>query len=122
MRIYTCNTCSKIHLEAGNVLVHFPALENLRIYMDYLESVDVPYYAAINSKKGLEKVIILPVGETAVNMAFTVQEFEMLKDTVRDYLTGEAGKAEAVAVCGGQQLSSAPTGHRDDWYFIFQMK
>jgi hypothetical protein len=86
MRIFKCKTCSKIHLEAGNVLIHFPSPERLRKFLNYLESIDPAYYAAINRKKGLAKEIFLPVGDLSVNMAFTVAEFEELKQTIGDYL------------------------------------
>jgi hypothetical protein len=88
MRIFTCKACSKIHVETGNVLLHFSTPEKLKAYLDYLESIDVSYYETINGKKGLKKVIILPVvGDSSVNLAFTVQEFEAVKEMIRDYLT-----------------------------------
>jgi hypothetical protein len=76
-------------VEVGNVLMHFSSPEKLKIYSDYLESIDVAYYAAINKKKGLERVIILPVVDMCVHLTFTVQEFEMLKEIIRDYLTNK---------------------------------
>ncbi|MDR2385889.1 MAG: hypothetical protein LBD80_09590 [Tannerella sp.] len=87
MRIFKCNTCSKIHLEAGNLLIHFPSVDRLKKFLDHLESIDVAYYAAINRKKGLEKDIFLPVDNSTVNMAFSVSEFNELKEMIQDYLT-----------------------------------
>ncbi|MDR1666266.1 MAG: hypothetical protein LBS03_01035 [Bacteroidales bacterium] len=79
-------------MEAGNVLMHFSSPEKLKIYSDYLASIDVPYYAAINKSKGLEKVIILPVVDMCVYATFTVQEFETLKELIRDYLANRTKK------------------------------
>ncbi|MDR1454847.1 MAG: hypothetical protein LBJ01_04270 [Tannerella sp.] len=102
MRLFKCSACSKIHLEAGNVLVHFPSLERLGKFLNYLESIDPFHYASINRKKGLAKDIFLPVGDLAVNMAFTVAEFEELKRTVSEYLA--AHKAEAHPPAGFGEL------------------
>jgi hypothetical protein len=82
--------------------MHFTCPEKLRFYLNYLETIDVPYYAAINGNKGLEKVIILPVAETSVNIAFTVQEFELLKETIHNYLMGKT-MTKDVAVYASQQ-------------------
>jgi hypothetical protein len=61
----------------------------LQVYFDYLNSIDVAYYAAINRSKGLTKEIILPLGDhISVNLAFTVQEFDALKEMIRRYLSG----------------------------------
>jgi hypothetical protein len=55
-----------------------------------LDSIDAAYFAAINRKKGLTKVIILPLDTSgAVHLGFTLQEFEDLKATIRNYLSGE---------------------------------
>jgi hypothetical protein len=96
MRIYKCNRCSKIHLEIGNTHLHFSSEDRLRFYLNYLDSIDVTYYAAINRNKGLNKEIILPLGECiAVNLAFTVSEFETLKRIIRGYLSGKSGTRPA---------------------------
>lgn len=87
MRIYTCKTCSKIHVEIGNTIIHFASPEKLNAYLDYLKSIDVDYYAGINRGKGLSKEIFLQV-TNSVNLAFTRAEFEQLKQTVLDYLAG----------------------------------
>ena len=90
MKVYKCNFCSKIHLEAGNIVMHFSTITQLIIYSDYLESIDVSYYAALNKNKWTAKDIFIPLeNETSVNMAFTVCEFESLKMTIRDYLSGK---------------------------------
>ncbi|MDR1866202.1 MAG: hypothetical protein LBR08_11610 [Bacteroidales bacterium] len=65
MRIFKCNACNKIHLEAGNILMHFPSTERLRRFLNYLESIDAPHYAAINRNKGLAKDVYLPVDTPA---------------------------------------------------------
>lgn len=88
MRVFKCSACSKIHVEAGNVLIHFPSPERLKKFLDYIESIDADYYAALNRSKGLARDIYLPVGDMSVNMAFSVAEFEELKRAVRDYLAG----------------------------------
>ncbi|MDR1603118.1 MAG: hypothetical protein LBS42_11935 [Tannerella sp.] len=89
MRVFKCSACSKIHVEAGNVLIHFPSPERLRKFLDYLESIDADHYAALNRSRGLEKDIYLPAGDRlSVNMAFSVAEFEELKRAVRNYLAG----------------------------------
>ncbi|MDR2121009.1 MAG: hypothetical protein LBP64_09100 [Tannerella sp.] len=85
MRIFKCKSCTKIHVEAGNVLIHFPSPERLKKFLNYLESIDVDYYSALNRNKGLAKDIFLPVGDMSVNMAFSVEEFEELKQAIRDY-------------------------------------
>ena len=100
MKVYKCNCCSKIHLEAGNVLIHFPSIQQLKILLDYLESIDVAFYAAINKNRLTSKSIIIPLGDTAcINMAFTVSEFETLKRTIRDYLSGGTSPGETFVKC-----------------------
>ena len=100
MKISKCNCCSKIHLEAGNILIHFPSIQQLKIYSDYLESIDVAFYAAINKNRLTSKSIVIPLGdETSVNMAFTVSEFEILKRTIRDYLSGGTSLCESYVSC-----------------------
>ena len=96
MRIYTCNKCSKIHLEIGNTHIHFSTLEKLKTYLDYLDAIDIAYYSAINRSKGLTKEIILPLGEQlSVNLAFTTLEFETLKKIIRNYLHGSLSIQES---------------------------
>jgi hypothetical protein len=85
-KIYKCRTCQKIHLEAGNVLIHFPSWGQLRKYLNYLESIDVSYYVATNRKKGLAKDIFLPVDGGMVNIAFSLDEFEEMKTVIHSYL------------------------------------
>ncbi|MDR1023908.1 MAG: hypothetical protein LBL94_11675 [Prevotellaceae bacterium] len=89
MRIFKCSACSKIHVEAGNVLMHFPTLKRLMGFLDYLESIDPHYYKAANSSKGLARDVYLPVGDASVSMAFSVGEFEELKQTIRRFLDKE---------------------------------
>lgn len=91
IRIYKCKACEKIHLEAGNALIHFPTLQRLRQYLDYLETIDAPHYAALNRKKGLSKDVFLPVEGSTVNIAFSLDEFETMKNVIRNYLS-ENGK------------------------------
>jgi hypothetical protein len=88
IRIYKCKACEKIHLEAGNVLIHFPTRERLRHYLNYLETVDAPYYASLNRKKSLTKDVFLPVDGSTVNIAFSLEEFETMKRVIRNYLSG----------------------------------
>jgi hypothetical protein len=76
-------------VEAGNVMMHFPTLVRLKGFSDYLESIDPHYYKAVNSSKGLTHDVYLPVGDTSVSMAFSVDEFEALKQTVRRFLHKE---------------------------------
>ena len=100
MKVYKCNSCSKIHLEAGNVLIYFPSIHQLKIYSDYLESIDVAFYAAINKNRLTSKAIIIPLGDKeCINMAFTVSEFEILKRTIRDYLSGGISPCESFVKC-----------------------
>jgi histidinol phosphatase-like enzyme len=88
MRIFKCNSCSRIHLEIANTQIHFSSLTDLELYLKTLDSIDTAYYAAVNRKKGLTKVIILPLNNTGnIQMGFTEQEFEELKSIIRDYLS-----------------------------------
>ena len=88
IRIFTCNNCSRIHLEIGNTQIHFKSLRHLQDYLKNLDSIDAAYFAAINRKKGLAKVIILPLDTAgAIHLGFTEQEFENLKKTIRNYLS-----------------------------------
>jgi hypothetical protein len=88
MRIYTCKTCAKIHVEIGNTIIHFASPAKLNAYLDYLNAIDAEYYASLNRGKGLTKDIFLQLTHS-VNLAFTLEEFEQLKRTVFDYLAGE---------------------------------
>lgn len=87
MHIYTCSTCSKIHVEIGNTIIHFATPEKLKTYLVYLESIDVKYYSEINRKRGLSKEIFLQITNES-SLAFTVSEFEHFKQVIFDYLTG----------------------------------
>jgi hypothetical protein len=78
-------------LEAGNILIHFTEIKHLKVFLDYLESIDTCHYKAANSGKGLAHDIYLPVGNTSVNMAFSVDEFEELRQTVRRFWEKESG-------------------------------
>jgi hypothetical protein len=78
-------------VEAGNVLIHFPSLQRLKFFLDYLESIDPCHYKAINSGKGLARDVYLPVGETSVDMAFSVDEFEELRQMLRHFWDKETG-------------------------------
>jgi hypothetical protein len=96
MRIFTCNSCSKIHLEVENTQIHFASAKQLKLYLDYLVSIDVDYYAAINRKKGLSKVIIIPLNECAsVHLGFTVDEFEALKKLISNYLSNNSNRTNS---------------------------
>lgn len=87
IRIFTCNSCSRIHLVIGNTQIHFNSLQYLKKYLENLDSIDTAYYAAINRKKGLAKVIIIPLTDNGMaHLGFTEQEFETLKETVRNYI------------------------------------
>jgi hypothetical protein len=87
MRVFTCRTCSRIHLEVGNTQIHFADVNSLKAYLERLEAVDVAYFAAINRSKGLTKVIIIPLTEDgSVHLGFTEDEFEELKLLIRNYL------------------------------------
>jgi hypothetical protein len=62
----------------------------LQKYLERLDSIDTAYYAAINRKKGLTKVIIIPLDDSGtVHLGFTEQEFEYLKTTIRNYLSND---------------------------------
>jgi hypothetical protein len=97
MRIYRCKSCTRIHIEAGNAYLNFLSPERLTRYLDYLESIDAAHYAALNRRKGLSKEVILHTEDASVNVAFTLQEFEELKLTIRNYLANpETGCKSAV--------------------------
>lgn len=89
MRIFRCSACSKIYIETDNIQIYFPTAERLNRFADYLESIDADYYATLNHNKGLKKDIYLPVGDTAVSMAFSISEFAELKQIIRNYLVAE---------------------------------
>jgi hypothetical protein len=59
----------------------------LKKYLETLDSIDVDYYSAINRKKGLTKVIIIPITDNGMaHLGFTEQEFETLKEVIRNYI------------------------------------
>lgn len=90
MRIFKCSHCSRIHLEIGCTQIHFDSLPDLDKYLKSLDSIDVAYYAAVNRKKGMSKVIIFPLNNTGnIHLGFTQQEFEDLKTVIRNYLSNE---------------------------------
>ena len=77
-------------------MIHFPSIQHLKIYSDYLESIDVAFYAAINKNRLTSKAIIIPLGDkVCVNMGFTVSEFELLRRTIRDFLSGGTSLRES---------------------------
>lgn len=86
MRVFTCNKCPKIHVEAGNVLLNFANKQKLADYLAVLESIDAEYYASVNAKKQLEKQIFLPVTGTNIDICFTFVEFNELKKVIKQYL------------------------------------
>jgi hypothetical protein len=66
-------------------MMHFPSLQRLKVFLDYIESIDPCHYKALNSGKGLARDVYLPIGETFVNMAFSVDEFEELRQMMRRF-------------------------------------
>jgi phage FluMu protein Com len=94
IRVFKCNSCSKIHLEIGNTQLNFPSCKHLQTYLEGLDTVDATYYAALNKSKGLSKVIIFPLNaaETA-HIGFTEKEFEELKTVIRNYLSDNRKQA-----------------------------
>ena len=106
MRIFTCKSCSRIHLEIGHTQIHFRSLRQLEKYLRKLDSIDTAYYETVNRRKGLTKVIILPLDTSgAVHLGFTVQEFETLKETIRIYLA-DGGKCTVPQVAGMVELET----------------
>ena len=90
VRVFTCKNCSRVHLEIGNTQIHFRSSRHLEKYLDNLDSIDTAYYEAVNRRKGLAKVIILPLDVSGtVHVGFTAPEFEEFKTTIRDYLSNE---------------------------------
>ena len=87
MRVFKCNSCTKIHVEAGNILIDFVNEEQLIKYLRELDGIDVEYYAALNAGKPLSKSIFLPVSGVNVKLGFTVDEFEVFKNVIRSYLS-----------------------------------
>ncbi|MDR0768660.1 MAG: hypothetical protein LBE71_01960 [Dysgonamonadaceae bacterium] len=88
MRIFTCKSCSRIHLEIGNTQIHFNSLHCLQNYLETLDSIDVAYFATVNRAKGLTRVIILPLDTSGIaHIGFTLPEFEDLKAMIRNYLS-----------------------------------
>ena len=106
MRIFTCKSCSRIHLEIGYTQIHFKALPDLKKYLKTLDSIDVAYYDAINRKKGLKKVIILPLDASGnIHLGFTLQEFEELKTVIRNYVS-ENGICSAHYIVNRKELTA----------------
>jgi hypothetical protein len=88
------------------VQIHFSSLRDLGKYLETLDSIDVEYYAAINRKKGLTKVIFLPLNNAgSVHLGFTVQEFETLKSVIRYYLLKDKKSALKTAKFEIQEIS-----------------
>jgi hypothetical protein len=87
-RLFTCKSCSRIHLEIGNTQIHFSSPRHLEKYLKNLDSIDTAYYETVNRRKGLKKVIILPLDVSGnVHLGFTCPEFEELKTAIRNYLS-----------------------------------
>ncbi|MDR0560916.1 MAG: hypothetical protein LBG92_12190 [Prevotellaceae bacterium] len=107
MRIFTCNNCSRIHLETGNTQIHFNSLRHLEKYLETLDSIDAAHYAGVNRKKGLKKVIIIPLDSSgAVHLGFTEQEFENYKTVIRNYLSENGTHARKRVVSGEIQSAN----------------
>ena len=106
MRIFTCNSCTRIHLEIGNTQIHFNSPDHLRKYLKNLDSIDVVYYEAVNRKKGQEKVIILPMDTFGnIHLGFTMIEFEELKAIIRNYLSDQGKHAQRYGNLSGLQIT-----------------
>lgn len=76
-----------VHIEVGNVLIHFTGKQKLAEYLKELDSIDVEYYAMLNRGKQFSKDIFLPVTTgTGVNLSFTVDEFYNFKSMIGNYL------------------------------------
>jgi hypothetical protein len=70
--------------------VHFDSLDALERYLKNLDSIDVPYYAAINGKKGQSKAIVFPLDDGGnIHLGFTEAEFEEMKSIIRNYASRE---------------------------------
>jgi hypothetical protein len=100
IRIFTCNHCSRIHLEIGNTQIHFNSRKHLQKYLNNLDSIDTAHFSAINRAKGLKKVIILPLDSSGTaHLGFTLEEFESLKADIRRYLSEEKKPKDPSAFC-----------------------
>ncbi|MDR0538123.1 MAG: hypothetical protein LBH04_08830 [Tannerellaceae bacterium] len=88
-RIFKCKNCDKIHLESGNILLHFVSPERLRKYLVYLDGINAEYYARLNRMKGVAKDVFLPVEGTVASIAFSLEEFEEFKNAIRNYISGD---------------------------------
>jgi len=86
MRIFTCDYCTKIHIEIGNILLHFASKNKLEQYLNELDNIDAEYFAKVNLSKPFSKDIFLQVPGTNMNLSFTVKEFTMYKENIRKYL------------------------------------
>ncbi|MDR1055461.1 MAG: hypothetical protein LBL90_06475 [Prevotellaceae bacterium] len=86
MRIFTCNNCTRIHIEAGNILFHFANKEKLAKYLNELDVIDAEYYTALNADKAFCKDIFLPVADTNINLGFSLNEFKEFRERIRNYL------------------------------------
>ena len=102
MRIFTCNSCTKIHIETGNILLHFASTEKLTQYLHELDNIDAEYYAVLNSGKAFSKDIFLQVPNTNLNLGFTIEEFTVFRESIREYLHAKP-----------QQSIFINTGHQD---------
>jgi hypothetical protein len=79
----------------------------LEQYLGTLDAVDTEYYAAVNSGKGLTKVIILPLSDSgAAHLGFTVEEFQELKEAIRSYLSGQSTERFGIQLGVFQALPS----------------
>jgi hypothetical protein len=73
-------------------------LLDLKKYLTNLDSIDATYYAAVNRKKGLSKVIILPLDHSGnIHLGLTELEFDELKTVIRNYLCSD--KKDNMATC-----------------------
>lgn len=86
MRVFKCNSCTKIHVEAGNVLLNFSDEQKLINYLAELDKINADYYAALNSNKPFKKDLFLPVAGTNISIGFTIGEFNELRKAIRSYL------------------------------------
>ena len=76
-----------VHIEIGNVLIHFTSTQKLTEYLNELDTIDVEYYAMLNKGKQFNKDIFLPVAVgMGVNLSFTVEEFYYFKSMILNYI------------------------------------
>lgn len=78
-QIFFCSYHNIIHLEFGNLFLHF-SYDEIVIFTEYVNSIDYKFYLVKNQNSQNRRKLLLHIGSKNAFLAVTLHEFLELKD------------------------------------------